>query len=74
MYVASSSSQTGVNTCQLLNDLDALEDEAQSTNLLLVDAQQQLVLLCHYFPSTQAIIQCIHLLKSVLFHLEWLLA
>ena len=29
--VRSSSSQTDVNTCQLLNDLDALEDEAQST-------------------------------------------
>lgn len=34
-------------------------------NLLLVDAQQQLVLLCRYFPSTRAIIQCRHLLESV---------
>ena len=29
--VRTSSCQTDVNTCQLLNDLDALEDEAQST-------------------------------------------
>lgn len=29
--VRCSSSKTDVNTCQLLNDLDALEDEAQST-------------------------------------------